>query len=105
MMTSRAHEIQHNLTIIKEAIKLTVSSANAGVHPVRLVAVSKTKPASDIMEAYHCGQRHFGENYVQGSDSMLDLMFIGIARIGGKGSSIAKRHPMAFYRLLPVKQT
>ncbi|KAG5458961.1 MAG: hypothetical protein BJ554DRAFT_723 [Olpidium bornovanus] len=30
----------------------------------RLVAVSKTKPASDIMAAYNCGQRHFGENYV-----------------------------------------
>ena len=32
---------------------------------VTLVAVSKTKPASDIMEAYHAGQLDFGENYVQ----------------------------------------
>lgn len=31
----------------------------------RLVAVSKTKPASLVQEAYRCGQRHFGENYVQ----------------------------------------
>jgi len=30
-----------------------------------LVAVSKTKPASDIQELYDMGQRHFGENYVQ----------------------------------------
>ena len=30
---------------------------------VRLVAVSKTKPASDIVEAYEAGQRLFGENY------------------------------------------
>ena len=30
-----------------------------------LVAVSKTKPASDIVEAYNSGQRIFGENYVQ----------------------------------------
>lgn len=30
-----------------------------------LVAVSKTKPASDIQELYDLGQRHFGENYVQ----------------------------------------
>jgi PLP dependent protein len=29
---------------------------------VKLVAVSKTKPASDIMEAYEAGQRIFGEN-------------------------------------------
>lgn len=32
---------------------------------VTLVAVSKTKPVSDLMEAYHAGQRVFGENYVQ----------------------------------------
>jgi len=32
---------------------------------VRLVAVSKTKPSSEIMEAYNGGQRIFGENKVQ----------------------------------------
>ncbi|MFY8065681.1 MAG: YggS family pyridoxal phosphate-dependent enzyme, partial [Flavobacterium sp.] len=32
---------------------------------VTLVAVSKTKPISDLMEAYDAGQRIFGENYVQ----------------------------------------
>ena len=32
---------------------------------VTLVAVSKTKPVSDLMEAYQAGQRVFGENYVQ----------------------------------------
>jgi uncharacterized pyridoxal phosphate-containing UPF0001 family protein len=30
----------------------------------RLVAVSKTKPVADVIEAYEAGQRHFGENYV-----------------------------------------
>ena len=32
---------------------------------VQLVAVSKTKPISDIEEAYNVGQRVFGENKVQ----------------------------------------
>ena len=32
---------------------------------VKLVAVSKTKPASDLELAYNAGQRVFGENYVQ----------------------------------------
>ncbi len=32
---------------------------------VKLVAVSKTKPNSDILEAYEVGQRIFGENKVQ----------------------------------------
>lgn len=30
-----------------------------------LVAVSKTHPAPVVLEAYHAGQRHFGENKVQ----------------------------------------
>ncbi len=32
---------------------------------VTLVAVSKTKPMADLMEAYHAGQRIFGENKIQ----------------------------------------
>lgn len=32
---------------------------------VTLVAVSKTKPVSDILEAYQAGQRDFGENKIQ----------------------------------------
>ncbi|MEZ4779602.1 MAG: YggS family pyridoxal phosphate-dependent enzyme [Flavobacteriaceae bacterium] len=32
---------------------------------VTLVAVSKTKPVSDILEAYKAGQRVFGENKIQ----------------------------------------
>lgn len=32
---------------------------------VTLVAVSKTKPVSDILALYELGQRDFGENYVQ----------------------------------------
>ncbi|WP_415060809.1 YggS family pyridoxal phosphate-dependent enzyme [Flavobacterium sp.] len=32
---------------------------------VTLVAVSKTKPVADLMEAYHTGQRIFGENKIQ----------------------------------------
>jgi pyridoxal phosphate enzyme (YggS family) len=32
---------------------------------VTLVAISKTKPNEDLMEAYHTGQRIFGENKIQ----------------------------------------
>jgi PLP dependent protein len=32
---------------------------------VKLVAISKTKPASAVLEAYEAGQRAFGENKVQ----------------------------------------
>jgi hypothetical protein len=33
--------------------------------PVRLVAVSKTKPMEAVRAAYEAGHRDFGENYVQ----------------------------------------
>jgi len=38
---------------------------NALPENVALVAVSKTKPVSDLMEAYEAGQRIFGENKIQ----------------------------------------
>lgn len=31
----------------------------------KLIAVSKTKPVEDLLQAYEAGQRHFGENKVQ----------------------------------------
>lgn len=47
--------IQHNLNSIKSQLP----------EQVTLVAVSKTKPVSDLMEAYNAGQRIFGENKIQ----------------------------------------
>lgn len=47
--------ISENLSNIKSSLPKHVT----------LVAVSKTKPVSDIMEAYQSGQRIFGENKVQ----------------------------------------
>jgi PLP dependent protein len=41
---------------------------------VKLVAVSKTKPVSDILEAYNSGQRAFGENRVQELMQKKDLL-------------------------------
>ncbi len=43
------------------------AAVSCGRNPndIHLLAVSKTKPVSDILQAYENGQRHFGENYVQ----------------------------------------
>ena len=48
--------------MIASRIQQLQSEIPAGV---KLVAVSKFKPAADIREAYGAGQRDFGENYVQ----------------------------------------
>ncbi|MGA1976760.1 MAG: YggS family pyridoxal phosphate-dependent enzyme [Bacteroidales bacterium] len=46
------NNISRNISLIRQQIPPSV----------KLVAVSKTKPVSDIMEAYGAGQRLFGEN-------------------------------------------
>ncbi len=47
--------IQDNLLQIKQSLPASVT----------LVAVSKTKPVADLMQAYDAGQRIFGENKIQ----------------------------------------
>ena len=47
--------IKNNLQHINSALPSYVS----------LIAVSKTKPTSAILEAYEAGQRAFGENKIQ----------------------------------------
>ncbi len=57
----------------------------ASPHPVNLIAVSKTRPATEIRSLAELGQRAFGENYVQEalakqsklSDLPLEWHFIG----------------------------
>ncbi len=46
---------------------MAAAARRAGRAPesITLVAVSKRKPAEDIVGAYEAGQRDFGENYVQ----------------------------------------
>ena len=41
---------------------------------VTLVAVSKTKPVADLMEAYEAGQRIFGENKIQEMTDKWEVM-------------------------------
>jgi pyridoxal phosphate enzyme (YggS family) len=41
---------------------------------VTLVAVSKTKPVSDLLEAYEIGQRIFGENKIQEMTQKWEVM-------------------------------
>jgi PLP dependent protein len=57
--------ISQRLYAIRTEINTLETAANRPQNTVLLLAVSKTKPASDIALAYQAGQRHFGENYCQ----------------------------------------
>ncbi|MBL0225749.1 MAG: YggS family pyridoxal phosphate-dependent enzyme [Geobacteraceae bacterium] len=57
--------IASNLQEIQDRIRLAARAAGRDPAAVRLVAVSKTRPTADVMEACRAGQSVFGENYVQ----------------------------------------
>ena len=56
--------IQQNLNNIKSQLPAHIT----------LVAVSKTKPVADLMEAYDAGQRIFGENKIQEMTDKWEVM-------------------------------
>ena len=57
--------IESNLRLVEDRIKAACEIAGRNPSEVTLVAVSKTKPFSDILEARKAGAKEFGENYVQ----------------------------------------
>lgn len=57
--------IEENLKRINAEIAEACARAGRAPESVKLIAVSKTKPASDVLKAYEAGHRVFGENYVQ----------------------------------------
>lgn len=65
MSTASSSEVAVNLEGVLQNIKTACEESGRDSGNVRLVAVSKTKPSSLLLEAYEAGQRHFGENYVQ----------------------------------------
>ena len=61
---NKTMSIQQNLNNIKSQLPTHVT----------LVAVSKTKPVADLMEAYNAGQRIFGENKIQEMTDKWEIM-------------------------------
>jgi pyridoxal phosphate enzyme (YggS family) len=58
-------QICDNLRRIRDEIHHLEARYGRPAGSVRLLAVSKTKPVTALREALDCGQRAFGENYVQ----------------------------------------
>jgi pyridoxal phosphate enzyme (YggS family) len=69
--------VAEGLSRVRERIARAASAAGRDLAEVRLIAVSKTKPAAAVREAYAAGQRDFGENYaqelVQKAEELADL--------------------------------
>lgn len=57
--------IESNVRAVQRRITRVCAMAGRDPHEVKLIAVSKTHPASFVDEAFAAGQLHFGENRVQ----------------------------------------
>ncbi|NWC93575.1 MULTISPECIES: YggS family pyridoxal phosphate-dependent enzyme [unclassified Pseudomonas] len=57
--------IADNIGLVSERIRAAAQAAQRDADSVHLLAVSKTKPADAVREAYAAGMRDFGENYLQ----------------------------------------
>jgi pyridoxal phosphate enzyme (YggS family) len=64
--------ISTNLARINEQIRAAAEKADRDPASVRLVAVSKNRPTTDIRVAFQSGQTVFGENYIQELVPKLD---------------------------------
>lgn len=59
---------------VNEQIDAACQEFNREIGSVALLAVSKKKPASDLLEAYKAGQHAFGENYLQEALEKIDAL-------------------------------
>jgi len=57
--------INQNIALLRKQISSAEQRYQRNSGSVQLIAVSKTQPATKLLEAYNAGQRLFGENYLQ----------------------------------------
>jgi len=94
--------MQSRLDAVRARIRDAAARCGRPAEDIRLIAVSKTRPAADLREAYDAGQRAFGENYLQEAlekqDRLADLSiewhFIGAIQ-SNKTRDIATRFQWA----------
>ena len=66
--------IAERLKSVQITVKQSTLDAHRPSNAVKLLAVSKTKPVSDIVHAYEAGQRLFAENYVQEGVEKIQML-------------------------------
>ena len=73
------NDIAHNLAQVRAKISAAATACGRAPEEITLLAVSKTKPARAVAEAFAAGHRAFGENYVQeGVDKILYFQEQGV---------------------------
>ena len=66
--------VTENLNVVKDLLHSAALEANRDPAGVRLLAVSKKQPMEKIREMAACGQRDFGENFVQEGVAKIEAL-------------------------------
>lgn len=97
-------EIAARLGAVREQVAEAARRAGRSPEEVRLIAVSKGKPAEAIRAAYAAGQRHFGESYAQelaekaeALADLPDLVWHAIGRLQRNKAKVAARFAAAVH--------
>ena len=76
-MSNSDHVLRDNLQAVQARITAACAASGRAADSVQLLAVSKTFSADDARQVAACGQRDFGENYIQeGVDKIIALQTI-----------------------------
>lgn len=66
--------ISDNLSHIHQELTAYCQKYQRSTDEITLLCVSKTKPIESILEAYHAGERHFGESYAHEADDKISAL-------------------------------
>ncbi|KAA0254009.1 YggS family pyridoxal phosphate-dependent enzyme [Acidobacteria bacterium ACD] len=77
---SRSEEVARAVAAVRERIARAAERAGRDPATVTLVAVTKTRPAEDLLLAFEVGIRHFGENRVQEAEAKFPSLPAGAVR-------------------------
>lgn len=67
-------DLHQNISKIRNRLSNAIDAAQREQDSVKLIAVSKTKPAEAIKAVYDSGQRDFGENYVSEAVEKMSVL-------------------------------
>lgn len=67
-------KIADNIARVQDEIESACARSNRPREAVKLIAISKQKPADAILDAVRAGLQHFGENRVQESQEKIPLV-------------------------------
>ncbi len=89
-MSTSDHVLRDNLNAVQARIAAACAASARSPDSVQLLAVSKTFSADDVRQVAACGQRDFGENYIQeGVDKIAALQSSG--------------HPLVWHCIGPIQ--